>query len=68
MTIKELSDKIERYRYQNLGLIAMGFALAIFSNFITTRDCEHVWFALSFLIIGIFLIFAMPRIKGLRRK
>ncbi len=38
MTIEELSKKIDKYRYQNLGFIALGFALAI-SGFVRASVC-----------------------------
>jgi uncharacterized membrane protein HdeD (DUF308 family) len=67
MDIDELSKKIDEYHKEekksrerdnaiNMGWISIGFALAIFSNYISTSNLNHVWFALFFFIMGILLI------------
>ena len=74
MDVEELSKKIDRYheqdkneakkdRRENLGWIGWGFALAIFSNYFTTKDINHVWFAITFFIIGCILLVSPSKKK-----
>jgi hypothetical protein len=67
MDIDELSKKIDEYHKKdvkraerdnqvNLGWIAIGFTLAMFSNYLSTNKSFHLWFALIFAVIGLLLL------------
>jgi len=74
MDIEELSKKIDTYHKEekkirerdneiNTGWISVGLGLAVFSNYFSTHNISHVWFALFFLIMGFLLISGILPIK-----
>jgi len=74
MTIEELSKKIDKYheqdikraknyKYQSLGYILFGFAIATSSLLLATRDCSYAVVAGILYIGGSFLLWYSTKFK-----